>query len=459
MTHNPNEEDDELQIAQQILELTKIVREQTTIINKLKEDSDETTSTIKKWDTELQDKEIYIEKEFEETKRNFGSLEDKFEQQTQNVENKFEELTSKLSSIEEKNEHQTQNVENRFEELTSKLSSIEEKDEQQTQNVENKFEELTSKLNALEEKFEQQTQNVENNFEELTSTLNTVEEKFGADLIQQADAINTKIDSTNQAQETTQSQLNDHSEKTQANFDSFTKTIGMVGDGLEQLNQINQNHAAALEEQRDSLRQFKQKLKELVSLTKADQKAHFENFSRIVESYNENIRTELTITAHSLKESDTKILDEVSASFMPRKTGEELKQKIADLISELEEEARKTRADLIQGLEKNVQEYETTMKQQTDSIKSYQQELKDFQDEILSIIDRKVNEKFEVVFSLLSNVAVLAEELALLMKTSEIQIPSSVYEKDQTPSNAGESHPDQQVETAIPDESSKEENE
>ena len=314
-------------------------------------------------------------------------------------------------------------------------------------------------MSTIEEKFEQQTQNVENRFEELAAKLNAVEEKFATNLSQEIDNINTKIDSTNLAQDTTQSQLNDHSEKTQANFDSFAKTIGMVGDGLEQLNQINQNHAAALEEQRDSLRQFKQKLKELVSLTKADQKAHFENFSRIVESYNENIRTELTITAHSLKESDTKILDEVSASFMSRKIGEELKQKIVDLADELEEEARKTRDDLIQGLEKNVQEYEKTMKEQTDSIKSYQRELKEFQDEIISIIDRKVNEKFEVVFSLLSNVAVLAEELALLMKTSEIQIPSSVYEKDQTPSNTGESHPDQQIETTILDEFSKEEKE
>jgi len=144
---------------------------------------------------------------------------------------------------------------------------------------------------------------------------------------------------------------------------------------------------------------------------------------------------------------------------MPRKIGEDLKQNITDLTSELEEEAQKTRDDLIQGLEKNVQEYETTMKAQTESIKSYQRELGDFQDEILSIIDRKVNEKFEVVFSLLSNVAVLAEELALLMKTSEIQIPSSVYEKDQTPSNAGEGHPDQQTETTIPDESSRKDNE
>ncbi len=409
MTQNPNNLDDELQIAEQILELTKFVGEHTAIINKLKEKQDETTSTIKKWDTELQDKE--------------------------------------------------KKVETQFEEFTSKLGTIEEKFEQQTQNVETQFEELTSKLGTIEEKFEQQTQNVETQFEELTSKLGTIEEKFETDLTQEVNTINTKIDSVNQTQEATQSQMNDHSEKTQANFDSFTKTIGMVGDGLEQLNQINQNHAAALEEQRDSLRQFKQKLKELVSLAKADQKTHFENFSRIVESYNENIRTELTITAHSLKESDTKILDEVSASFMPRKIGEELKHKITDLTNELEEEARKTRDDLIQGLEKNVQEYETTMKEQTDSIKSYQRELQNFQEEILSIIDRKVNEKFEVVFSLLSNVAVLAEELALLMKTSEIQIPSSVYEKDHTPSNAGESHPDQQTETTIPNESSKEKNE
>jgi len=120
---------------------------------------------------------------------------------------------------------------------------------------------------------------------------------------------------------------------------------------------------------------------------------------------------------------------------MPKKVGKELQKTIADLSSELKMEAQKTRDDLIQGLQENVQEYEKTMEEQNTSIKNYQKQLEQFQDEILAIIDRKVNEKYEIVFSLLSKVAVQAEELAFLIKASEIHIPPPLLQKDQKSSD------------------------
>ncbi|MFX1538598.1 MAG: hypothetical protein ACFFDI_30795, partial [Promethearchaeota archaeon] len=69
--------------------------------------------------------------------------------------------------------------------------------------------------------------------------------------------------------------------------------------------------------------------------------------------------------------------------------------------------------------------------------------------------DRKVNEKYEVVFSLLSKVAVQAEELALLIKTSEIHIPSPLLQKDQTSADNSNANQDAEVtvsESSISDE-------
>ncbi|MHA2304695.1 MAG: hypothetical protein ACXACU_04820, partial [Candidatus Hodarchaeales archaeon] len=166
-----------------------------------------------------------------------------------------------------------------------------------------------------------------------------------------------------------------------------------------------------------------------------------ENFTRIIESYNENIRTEIALTAQSLKESDTQILDETSASFMPKKRGEELEKTIRNFSEELRIEANKTRDELVQGLKESVDEYDKTMEQQNIRIQNYQNELRKFQEEIQAVIDRKVNEKYEVVFSLLAKVAVQAEELALLIKTSEIHIPSPALTFDQINTQSDNKNP------------------
>ncbi|MHA2203495.1 MAG: hypothetical protein ACW991_07380, partial [Candidatus Hodarchaeales archaeon] len=351
----------------------------------------------------------------EEINKHINTLEEKYDQQSQTVDKKLEEVSAQFSAFEEKLDQHSQNADTKFEKVSTQVTEIQE--------IQNKHHEtISSQQKTLEE------QNIE-----IQDRLRV--EEFKNTFDEAVNGVNEKISSLNHNQDSLKSEIKNYTEKTQEQFESLAKTIELVGDGLSQLEQQNKSHSILIEEQRNSLSQFKQKLKELISLSKEDQQTHFENFSRIIESYNENIRTELTITAQSLKESDTQILDEVSASFMPKKVGKELQKSIADLTSELKVEAQKTRDDLVQGLQENVQEYEKVMEEQETSIKNYQKQLKEFQDEILAIIDRKVNEKYEVVFSLLSKVAIQAEELALLIKTSEIHIPSPPLQKDQTSSD------------------------
>ncbi|UCG02091.1 MAG: hypothetical protein JSW11_21170 [Candidatus Heimdallarchaeota archaeon] len=412
MNQDPNNSEElDLQLAQRIIELTKVVEENKVMIEKLASNLEHGNSTIEECEKQLQDWDLKLGTSFEEIRNQISALDEKLEQQDQNVKNENQKFVTQVTELEEKLNHQIQNIDTKFDEVSSQFTEIQE--------VQNKHDEtISSQQNTLEEQKTEIQDRVR-------------EEQFKNTFDEAVKDLNEKISSLNQNQESLQSEIENYIEKTQEQFESLAKTIELVADGLSQLEDQNKNHSLILEEQRNSLRQFKQKLKDLISLSKEDQKTHFENFSRIIESYNENIRTELTIAAQSLKESDTQILDEVSASFMPKKVGKELQKTIADLASELKMETQKTRDDLVQGLQENVQEYEKTMEGQNTSIKNYQKQLEEFQDEILAIIDRKVNEKYEVVFSLLSKVAVQAEELALLIKTSEIHISSFSSQKDQ----------------------------
>ncbi|MFW9904272.1 MAG: hypothetical protein ACFFFH_08080 [Candidatus Thorarchaeota archaeon] len=419
MTQDSDNSDEvDLQLAQRIIELTKVVEENKEMIETLTTNLEKGNSTIEKCEKQLQDWDLKLGTDVESINKQIDSLEEKINQQNQEISTRFGEL-------EENAVNRNQLAENKYEELSTQFVEIKETQKNLGENI-------SSLINTLEE-----------HKTEIQDRVRV--EQFKTTFDKAINELNEKISSLNKNQEDLRSEIENYVEKTQEQFESLAKTIELVGDGLSQLEQLNKNHSLLIEEQKNSLSQFKQKLKELISLSKEDQKTHFENFSRIIESYNENIRTELAIAAQSLKESDTQILDEVSASFMPKKIGKELQKTIGDLSNELKMEAQKTRDDLIQGLQENVQEYEKTMEEQNTSIKNYQKQLEQFQDEILAIIDRKVNEKYEVVFSLLSKVALQTEELALLIKASEIQISSPPLQKGHTSADSDNTDQEKKV--------------
>ncbi|MHA2224768.1 MAG: hypothetical protein ACXAC8_06165 [Candidatus Hodarchaeales archaeon] len=413
MTEYPNSQDeDELQLSQKFIELKKLVEENSTKIRETRKDLIEEKSSLEKLDKQIQDRDIKLGKKFDEVGQKFAELNENTSQYLQNAEKQSEDFLSQLATLEDKI---TQNSKN-----TDKLS----------EDFHDKFNNLKRTQEEHENRISKHKQTINEHENELQTYIS--KEKFNTSISDIEENVNKQSTLLQQFQSEIQGEIKNLEEKTQAQFDTLAKTVEMVGSGLGQLDQLNKKIIAQIEKYRLKLVEFRRKLKEIIGIVKMDQQEHFDNFSKIIESYNENIRTEISITTQSLKESDTKILDEVSTSFMTKKIGKELQQTISDLSEDLKMEAQKTRDELVQGLQKNVQEYEKSMKQQETSINDYKVELQNFQEEILAIIDRKVNEKYEVVFSLLSKVALEAEEITLLIKTSEIHIPPPILSETES---------------------------
>jgi hypothetical protein len=195
------------------------------------------------------------------------------------------------------------------------------------------------------------------------------------------------------------------------------------------LNQTTNSHTSELEALREGLKDCKNTLQDLISISKKDQKTHFENFSRMMESFNENIRTEIALSMQTLKESDIKILDKVSEDYMRKKAGEEMQKTVTNFYEEIQSQTTKTKEDLTESVQTSMQEYEKIIEAQSTSMTNYKEELERIQGEIQDIIDRKVNEKYEAVFSLLATVTMHAEELMMLVKTAEIHLPQEPVKK------------------------------
>ncbi|NHJ00895.1 MAG: hypothetical protein EAX86_02080 [Candidatus Heimdallarchaeota archaeon] len=339
-----------------------------------------------------------------------------------NIEVRFEEDNLALGNWKEELNHKIETLENQNEETSRLSTKIQERISELNKNLENNVSEIKSSQNKLEGEIKEDLSHLETIQEDLKTNFST-EIKESRELI--LNAFTDEQGKTNSAFDSVNSKISDHIALSQNQFDALKNSMEILGEGLEQLGRLGDNHADSLDEHRDNLSNLKQQFNEIISVIKRDQETHFENFSRIIESYNESIRTELGLTAQSLKESDTKILDEISVNFMPKKVGEKLENMITELTEELKTEAKQSREELVKGLQETVKEYEKIMDEQNIRIKNHQRELERFHDEIQAIIDRKVNEKYEIVYSLLAKVITRSEELSLLIKTAEVHIPKS----------------------------------
>jgi len=355
---------DELQLAQRILELTKILGENTEKMNLLNKEFHELKTQQQIWIKTLEEWDINLDKRFREIDNKFSAYEEK--------------ITENLNSIQEELKATKENTDIQ---ITETVTDLNEKLETKIKSMREEFEsKLSEKELKLKENIEESSKNLQ---KEVTSFQEQTSEELGL----------------------------------------ISETLEMLVKNVKSINILTENHTETLEEHRNSLTLTKQKINEIVEQTKKNQEQLFENFSRILESYNEDIRTEIAITAQSLQESDTELLKQSREEFMSKKFGNELKNTIIDLSAELRAETQKTRDDLLKGLQDNVDEYKKVINEQNINIKRFQDELGEFKNEIHAIIDRKVNEKYELVYKLLAKVSSISEELSLLIKVSEIIVP------------------------------------
>ncbi|PWI48358.1 hypothetical protein CEE45_07125 [Candidatus Heimdallarchaeota archaeon B3_Heim] len=357
---------EELELAERILELTTYLQKNSATIEELK-------SKINNWESKSQDLDIELGKKMRDFNDNFNS----------EIKHVQEEISSEIQTLTVAMETQENN-------FKAEISS-------QKQDHEN----LNNSLQEQEEKLGNLTAEVKEGFSEISGHLEKSESNLQSSVSALGELVRTK-------------------------FEEVTKTTTTLEASVKSLNNITQIHTEAFSNVRESLLSFKEKLQEIISLSKKDQQSHFENFSRMLESFNENIRTEITLTTQNLKESDIQILNEVSEHYTRKKVGDDLQQAFASFSEEIQTQTSRSREEITQNLQNSMKEYETIIESQSQSMQTNKEELERIQSEIQAVIDRKVNEKYEAVFSLLSTVALHAEELSMLIKTAEIHLPTEL---------------------------------
>ncbi|MFX0152414.1 MAG: hypothetical protein ACFFAJ_16625, partial [Candidatus Hodarchaeota archaeon] len=301
MTENTEGTDDlDHELAGRLIELTKFVEKNSALIKEIKSELLQDDPTIKKWNDKLEDWELELEKRFEEINKGISPITDEIKKITPEFDELKETISNQgslISSLEETINHQAQQIisfEETINDQARQISSLEGTINNQAQQIS----EIKQIQNTHEDTISSHSESLENHDTEINARV--LETQFETALTESVEGLVEKIILLKETQESIKTGIKEQEEKTKTQIDGLATTLDIIGKGLEQLDSMSKSNTSALIDQRRGLAQFKYKLKELISLTKDDQKTHFENFSRLLESYNENIRTEMSLIAQSM---------------------------------------------------------------------------------------------------------------------------------------------------------------
>ncbi|MHA2388568.1 MAG: hypothetical protein ACXACW_07585, partial [Candidatus Hodarchaeales archaeon] len=342
---------EDLELAQRILELTTYLQKNSEIIENL-------NSKVLKLESKSQDLDIELGKKMNEFKDNFNS----------EISQIQEDFSSKIQSHKDTMDSQENNFSSEIKTLTEVIETQE---------------------NHFNDKISSQTQHQEN----LKASLTDHDEKIEQLSVKMTEGFSETANQLKKSESNLKSSLSALGELVRTQFETVTTSTTTLETSVESLNNLTQIHTEAFSNVRESLLSFKEKLQEIISLSKKDQQSHFENFSRMLESFNENIRTEITLTTQNLKESDIQILNEVSEHYTRKKVGDDLQKAFTSFSEEIQTQTSRSREDLTLNLQNSMKEYEKIIETQSKSIQTYKEELERVQSEIQAVIDRKVNEK------------------------------------------------------------------
>ncbi|WP_455463494.1 hypothetical protein [Candidatus Hodarchaeum mangrovi] len=434
-------EEEELKLAKRIFDLNKIIEENSSLLMNLKGELSEIRTDHQKWIKKIEDLDIRLDSKFSEITNEFNEINNNYSIETRRIE---EKINTKVLELEPKIQELSEKASNNYSEISERITAIQEELNKKVtsdtfEDIKNGFSE---RINDLNQKIEALENNLNFKYNTIETVIGEKEQKIISSYDEKFLGIRKDFDEENS--------------KISNELNLVSETLQMLVESVQNINKVNENHNDVLDSYQSAFSDLKDTIKEIISISKEDQKELFDSFSTIMESNNEDIRTEITVTTQTLLDSDKNIIDKSKELFMQKKSGDELKQTIIELAGEIRSESQKTRDDLLKGLQSNVEEYEKVITEQNINIKSFQEELELFKKEIHAIIDRKVNEKYEVVYKLLGRVLTLSEEHALLLKASEIKLPLKSKRLPEITTNLSQSEDEASSSDSLEDEDEKE---
>ncbi|MHA1989958.1 MAG: hypothetical protein ACW981_00345 [Candidatus Hodarchaeales archaeon] len=401
------------------------------------------SSAIANIQNEISETKVGIKKDYTDVTDNLTTKITSIEAVADKLSNEITQKDETLrSSIQEFEKTLKEDIVSNSSELEENLKKhINDMDSQNKEKINSsnlKIQELETSLGAQIKDISEQTTNFSTNtssrFDNIMEKLLEVKETFDKNLEDTNIKNQDKIDKYSESAENKFSNINNLVSQVK---EEINKQMGIIklelekkfSDLLKQQKQffsITQNHSEGILSLTDVLEDIRGNYLKNFGEIKDDQKNMMESFKKIIVGSSENLRNEVIVFSKEVQRQLSGFEKDSKTNFLLKTDGEAIDEKVKTLDRDLRQKAETIRTDLVQSLDENVRKFDSAVKDSLNEVHSVKLELERYKDEIESMIERKVNEKFEFVQEILSNVVIKSETLSTLIKDSKIKGPEVV---------------------------------
>ncbi|MHA1166606.1 MAG: hypothetical protein ACTSRU_02210 [Candidatus Hodarchaeales archaeon] len=410
---------------------------------------------------------VIVEQKIKEFLKNinpkFEELENKIETETTRAKDSaVQEIGFSLSQMQKQITGLVDENKKLKEELEDLKSSLEEKDKilkeqnEKMGKIDSDLESLSSaagktaeQIILTSEKFSEDidkaSSEIDAKISKIKNELDALSEKTDSEIVSVKKQIDASVEKTGAILTNVMNEMESSAKKTAANLEKITNDVNeqfqQVADTLKQHFEENAaNHAKIqdqfneqgetikqLEELINSIREHITKLREetLKSFTevKADKKDLMQRFQRIVMGTAETLRNENIIVAKEVRNQLDAINKDFSSSYYSVEDGRMMEEQTRRLGEELKENSEKIRDKLVENIDDAIKQFQVATKEAIGEVNELKLDIERYRDEILSLIERKVNEKYDFVFDILSNLLTKSEELKIIVRDGNLKTP------------------------------------
>lgn len=222
--------------------------------------------------------------------------------------------------------------------------------------------------------------------------------------------------------------LQNINEKTAEINKNHQESVNEFRNSVSQISETLQNHASTLLSMGEMLTGIQEANQKTFELLKNDQKQLMISFQRMNTGLSETLRNENIIIAKEVRESLEHAEKLASANYMGKDDQKVLEERITTLDTDLRKKSEDIRQELVTSFEKAIKNFDERGKDSIEKVEEYKSELEQYKEELQSLIERKVNAKYDFIFGIITDMVGKTENLAKLITDSKIKEVQVVQE-------------------------------
>ncbi len=210
---------------------------------------------------------------------------------------------------------------------------------------------------------------------------------------------------------------------------------------LKAMEELEQNHndlVSTVNLQSNAINILRANLIEMTEKMKKDREKTLDSFQKILNSALEGIRNEIIIVGKKLEVSYQSFLEEARIKYFPAENGRRMEEQLSHLEQQVKELQDSFQIRFRAALDQLVKDAEEAINNELTILDKKIKELELLKSDLESLIERRVNEKFDQVFAILAQIAGESSQILSIVKARPLEPLQNVEKKlPKLPSDLG----------------------